>query len=120
MGDRRFSANPRPRQQNQAQQFDAYPFQDYGIVPVSLTWVCPDSKVARNSSMSSPTPESQEPGEFYELAIELGQNLIQSGDQQIILTPRQTATAEIIIRQRRLADIFIAPFKSLQRGGIQL
>ncbi len=101
-------------------KFDAYPFQDYGIVPGSLTWISPDSKVARNSSMSSPTPKNKEPGEFYELEIELAQNFIQSRDRQIILTPGQTATAEIIIRQRRLADIFIAPFKSLQKGGIQL
>ena len=103
-------------------KFDAYPFQDYGIVPGSLTWVSPDSKVARNSPMSSPTPQSQGTGtgEFYELEIELAQNFIQSRDRQIILTPGQTATAEIIIRQRRLADIFIAPFKSLQKGGIQL
>ena len=101
-------------------KFDAYPFQDYGIVPGSLTWISPDSKVARNSPMSSPNPENKEPGEFYELEIELAQNFIQSGDRQIMLTPGQTATAEIIIRQRRLADIFIAPFKSLQKGGIQL
>lgn len=101
-------------------KFDAYPFQDYGIVTGSLTWISPDSKVVRNSSMSSPTPENKQPGEFYELEIELAQNFIQSGDRQIILTPGQTATAEIIIRQRRLADIFIAPFKSLQKGGIQL
>ena len=41
-------------------------------------------------------------------------------DRQILLTPGQTATAEIVIRQRRLADIFLAPFKSLKKGGIQL
>ena len=101
-------------------KFDAYPFQDYGVVEGSLTWVSPDSKVLNSSLPSSSDTKSQEQGDFYELEIELAQNFIQSREQKIMLTPGQTATAEIIIRQRRLADVFIAPFKSLQKGGIQL
>lgn len=101
-------------------KFDAYPFQDYGIVSGVLTWVSPDSRVARSSSASSSDSETNEQGEFYELEIEIAQNFIKSGDRLINLTPGQTATAEIIIRQRRLGDVFIAPFKSLQKGGIQL
>ena len=104
-------------------KFDAYPFQDYGIVAGRLTWISPDSRIANNSSSSSSSSslsENRQQDEFYELEVELEQNFIQSGDRRIFLTPGQTATAEIIIRQRRLADIFIAPFKSLQKGGIQL
>jgi hemolysin D len=106
-------------------KFDAYPFQDYGIVPGRLTWISPDSRVKPNSSSSSSsstdnTSESNQPGEFYELEVELAQNYIQSGDRRVLLTPGQTGAAEIVIRQRRLADIFLAPFKSLKRGGIQL
>ena len=102
-------------------KFDAYPFQDYGIVSGRLTWVSPDSRVAASSFSPSPLSNgSNQQGEFYELEIELEQNFIQAGDRRIMLTPGQTAKAEIIIRQRRLVDIFIDPFKSLQKGGIQL
>ncbi|MGL5834475.1 MAG: response regulator [Waterburya sp.] len=111
-------------------KFDAYPFQDYGIVPGHLTWISPDSRVRASSSSSSDssgssssassTPGTTTPEEFYELEVQLAQNYIQSGDRQILLTPGQTAAAEIVIRQRRLADIFIAPFKGLKKGGIQL
>lgn len=106
-------------------KFDAYPFQDYGVVSGVLVWVSPDSKVNRTSSSSAQdnsnsAPENKEQGEFYEVEVELAQNFIQSADRQAILTPGQTATAEIIIRQRRLADIFIAPLKGIRKGGIQL
>ena len=97
-------------------KFDAYPFQDYGIVAGRLTWISPDSRLVDGPSSMA----TKEPAEFFELEVELEQNYIQSLDKPILLTPGQTATAEIIIRQRRLADIFIAPFKSLQKGSIQL
>lgn len=99
-------------------KFDAYPFQDYGIVPGRLTWISPDSRM-RSSTANNP-PESNTSAEFYELEIALEQSYIQSSDRKILLTAGQTATAEIVIRQRRLADIFLAPFKSLKKGGIQL
>ncbi|NJL52471.1 MAG: HlyD family efflux transporter periplasmic adaptor subunit [Hydrococcus sp. SU_1_0] len=107
-------------------KFDAYPFQDYGIVAGHVTWISPDSRVGTNSSSASSSASSSStssatatttPEEFYELEVKLAQNYIQHGDRQILLTPGQTAAAEIVIRQRRLADIFLAPFKSLKKGG---
>ena len=95
-------------------KFDAYPFQDYGIVAGTVSWVSPDSRASTASAADGNS------GEFYELEIELERDFIQSGDRNIPLTPGQTATAEVVIRQRRLADIFIAPFKSLKEGGVQL
>ena len=95
-------------------KFDAYPFQDYGIVPGRLTWISPDSRVAETNS-STPTP----PQDFYELEIELERNYVENYEGTVTLTPGQTATAEIVIRQRRLADIILTPFKSLRKGGIQ-
>jgi HlyD family secretion protein len=34
--------------------------------------------------------------------------------------PGQTATAEIIVRQRHVIDFILDPFKKLQNGGIDL
>lgn len=102
-------------------KFDAYPFQDYGIVPGKLTWISPDSRSpSSNSTGESAQAASNQPGEFYEVEVTLERNYIESGNQRIELTPGHTATAEVVIRQRRLGDIFLQPFKSLQKGGIQL
>ncbi|BAZ17164.1 HlyD family secretion protein [Calothrix sp. NIES-4071] len=92
-------------------KFDAYPFQEHGIVPGKVTRISPDSKV------------SQTPGgtiETYELEIALEQQYIQNGKKHIPLTAGQTATAEVIIRQRRIIDFVLDPFKKLQEGGLEM
>ena len=58
--------------------------------------------------------------DYYEIEVELERNYVQLRDREIALTPGQTATVEIVIQQRRLVDIFLEPFRSLQKGGIQL
>ncbi|MCU0568088.1 MAG: HlyD family efflux transporter periplasmic adaptor subunit [Oculatellaceae cyanobacterium Prado106] len=90
-------------------KFDAYPFQDYGIVPGQLVWISPDSKTLQ---------EGQTQREVFELEVELEQLYIQAGNKRIQLSPGQTATAEVIIRQRRMIDFLIDPFKQMQKGGV--
>jgi hemolysin D len=90
-------------------KLDAYPFQEYGIVPGRLTWISPDSKMVQ-------VGQSQQ--EIFELEIELAQPYIEAGNQRILLTPGQTATAEVVVRQRRLIDFLTDPFKQLQKGGL--
>ena len=92
-------------------KFDAYPFQQYGIVPGEVKWISPDSKV---ESTSSNSPET------YELRIALDKPYIESGSRRIPLTPGQTAQAEVIVRQRRLIDFLLDPFKKLQKGGLEV
>ncbi|WP_414586316.1 HlyD family efflux transporter periplasmic adaptor subunit [Scytonema sp. PCC 10023] len=92
-------------------KFDAYPFQEYGIVPGKVNWISPDSKVSQ-------TPQGNI--ETFELEIALNRQYIQNGDKPIALTPGQTATAEVIIRQRRIIDFIIDPFKKLQKNGLDL
>ena len=92
-------------------KFDAYPFQDYGIVSGHLHWISPDSKVLD-------LPQGKV--EVFELEIALDKTYIQNQNKQINLTSGQTATAEVIIRQRRVIDFIIDPFKKLQKGGLEL
>jgi HlyD family secretion protein len=89
-------------------KFDAYPFQEYGIVPGKVTRISPDSKVSQ-------TPQGNI--ESFELEIALEQQYLQNGDKRIPLTAGQTASAEVIIRQRRVIDFVLDPFKKLQKGG---
>lgn len=101
-------------------KFDAYPFQDYGVIPGRLTWISPDSRVTQTPNGAESLPVDSQSSDFFEVEIELERNYIETPERTVTLTPGQTATAEIVIRQRRLADIILEPFKSLQKGGIQL
>ncbi len=92
-------------------KFDAYSFQDYGVVQGHLRWISPDSKVTETASGKVET---------FELEIALQETYIQSGNKRIALTPGQTATAEVIVRQRRIIDFILDPFKKLQKGGLEL
>jgi HlyD family secretion protein len=92
-------------------KFDAYPFQDYGVLEGKLRWISPDSKVVE-------TPQGKL--ENFELEIELPKAAIPTRNRWIFLTPGQTATAEVIVRKRRLIDFVIDPFKKLQKGGLEL
>jgi HlyD family secretion protein len=92
-------------------KFDAYPFQDYGIIEGRLSSISPDSKI---------TQTAQGPVETFELEIVLDRTYIQTKDKRIALTPGQTATAEVIVRQRRVIDFILDPFKQLQKGGLKL
>jgi HlyD family secretion protein len=92
-------------------KFDAYPFQEYGIVPGKVNRISPDSKVIQ-------TPQGNI--ESFELEIALARQYIQNGNKRIPLTPGQTATAEVIVRERRVIDFILDPFKKLQKGGLDL
>lgn len=90
-------------------KFDAYPFQEYGILQGKLTRISPDSKISQ-------TPQGNV--ESFELEITLDKPYIQNGNKRILLTAGQTATAEIIIRQRRIIDFVLDPFKKLQKDSL--
>jgi hemolysin D len=92
-------------------KFDAYPFQEYGIVQGKLTWISPDSKVSQ-------TPQGN--AENFDLEITIDQQYIQNGKKRIPLSAGQTANAEVIIRQRRVIDFVLDPFKKLQKGGLEM
>lgn len=92
-------------------KFDAYPFQEYGIAQGKVTWISPDSKVSQ-------TPQGQQ--ESFELNIALNQQYLQNGNQRILLNPGQTATAEVIIRQRRVIDFVLDPFQRPRKDGLKL
>jgi hemolysin D len=91
-------------------EFDAFNSKDYGIVPARLTRISPTSKVLQ-------TPQGNV--DVYELEITLEQTCILVGNRCVSLTPGQTAKAEVIIRQRRVIDFILDPFKKLQ-GGFKL
>ncbi|MBE9168974.1 response regulator [Pleurocapsales cyanobacterium LEGE 06147] len=92
-------------------KFDAYPFQDYGVLPGRVSWFSPDSKIRETAKGNQET---------FEIEIELERSYLLGQNKPILLTAGQTATAEVIVRQRRLIDFILDPFKKLQKGGLEL
>jgi len=81
-------------------KFDAYPFQNFGILRGKLIGISPTTKPSESADETFPS---------YELEIELEKSFIQTKKRNIPLRPGQTATAEIIIRQRRLISFVLEP-----------
>ncbi|MCF4967767.1 HlyD family efflux transporter periplasmic adaptor subunit [Nostoc sp. CMAA1605] len=92
-------------------KFDAYPFQDYGVVEGELANISPST-----TEIDTPTGKVA----VYNLEISLKQHCIKSGNKCIPLRPGDTATSEVIVRQRRVIDFILDPFKQLQTGGLKL
>jgi HlyD family secretion protein len=88
-------------------------------VPGRLSWISPDSRVAAPKDRDS-SEENQTQTRVFEIEIALDRNYIQTANQRIPLSPGQTATAEVVIQQRRTIDLFLDPFKKLQKTGLEL
>lgn len=86
-------------------KFDAFPYQDYGILTGKVQSISPDAKV------------DERQGAFYRVDIALDHRSL---SQAIPLKPGQTATAEIIIRRRHIADILLDPIRQLQKTNLSL
>jgi hemolysin D len=92
-------------------KFDAYPFQDYGIITGKLTSISPTSEVKETDQGKVAN---------YNLEIKLDRDCLLTANKCIALHPGDTATAEVILRQRRIIDFILDPFKKLQQGGLEL
>lgn len=89
-------------------KFDAYPYQDYGVLSGKVRSISPDSKVDDRSNSA------------YTIEVELDQTYIIKNQQKIDLKLGQTATADIVIRHQKVIDLLLEPIRKIQRGGITL
>jgi hemolysin D len=85
-------------------KFDAFPYQEYGIVTGKVISISPDVEM------------DEVRGAVYRVEIALEQNKMRPANQAITFKAGQTASAEIITRQRRIADVLLDPIKKLQEG----
>jgi hemolysin D len=88
-------------------KLDAYPFQEYGIIPGKVIAISPD------------TETDHQRGQVYRVEVQIDQKYITKDGQRVPFKSGQTATAEIVTRQRRIADLLLDPIKQL-RSGINL
>jgi hemolysin D len=92
-------------------KLDAYPFQTYGIVPGRLVSVSPNSKTIDTALGKV---------QVFDIEVTPDRTEIRGNGKSIPLTAGQAATAEVVVRQRRVIDFLLDPFKQLQKDGLQL
>ena len=89
-------------------KLDAYPYQDYGIIAGEVTSISADAEI-------DPTM-----GAVYRVEISLEKDYVIEEQQQVQFKAGQTASADIIIRRRRIADILLEPIRKLREDGISM
>lgn len=89
-------------------KFDAFPFQEYGVMKGEVVSISPDATVDDQQEAT------------YEVEIALRQDKPTRSDQRLALKAGQTASAEILTRERRIIDVLLDPIKKLQQDGMHL
>jgi hemolysin D len=86
-------------------KFNAFPYQRYGTVSGKVVFVAPDATI------------DEQLGSVYRIEVALDRS---NSNQQSLLKAGQTATAEVVTRQRRIIDILLDPLKRLQKSDLSL
>ena len=83
-------------------KFSAFPYQRYGLINGTLEYISPATK---------PSPQTKQP--VYEARVTLERDHYLVADKKYPLRYGMTATAEVIVRERRLIDLALDPFRQI-------
>jgi hemolysin D len=89
-------------------KLDAFPYQTYGVMPGEVISISPDAK------------GSPETGSGYLVQIALEEDYVMHEKQPVPLTVGQTASAEIVVSQRRILDLILDPIRRLKSDEMSL
>ncbi len=90
-------------------KFDEFPFESYDVVPGKLAWIAPTSKLSQGATGSTIAS--------YDIEVQLSRSCIKHEQSCIPFKSGQPATAEIVIRNRRIIDFILDPFRKLNNGS---
>jgi HlyD family secretion protein len=85
-------------------KFNAFPYQRYGVINGTLEYVSPATK---------PSAQTRQP--VYEARVSLERDYYQVAESKYPLRFGMTASVEIVVRERRLIDLALDPFRQI--GG---
>jgi HlyD family secretion protein len=83
-------------------KFNAFPFQRYGFIEGTLEYISP-----------STLPSVRDKHPVYKGRVRLAQDYFAIGEKRYPLRYGMEATAEIVVRKRRLIDFALDPFRKL-------
>ena len=90
-------------------KFDEFPFESYDVVPGKLAWIAPTSKLSQGATGNTIAS--------YDIEVQLSRSCIKHEQSCIPFKSGQPATAEIVIRNRRIIDFILDPFRKLNNGS---
>jgi len=85
-------------------KFNAFPYQRYGVIHGTLNYISPATK---------PSPQTKQP--VYEGRVTIEQDHYLVAETKYPLRYGMNATAELVVRERRLIDLALDPFRQI--GG---
>lgn len=88
-------------------KIETFNFQRYGTIEATVSDIGADAK------------EDNARGNIYRLVLQLQQQDMQVGGQEVPLSPGMTATAEIKIRQKRIIEFFLDPFRKYKSEALR-
>jgi hemolysin D len=83
-------------------KFDAFPFQDYGVVDGTVIEISPDAQTDKDSTS------------FYKVMIMPGQTAINAGGRNLSLRPGLALTAEIVTERKSILGLLLEPFRKMR------
>ncbi|KPQ37241.1 MAG: type 1 secretion system HlyD family membrane fusion component [Phormidesmis priestleyi Ana] len=89
-------------------KLDAFPYQTYGVMSGKVLSISPDAK------------RSPEIGSGYQVQIALEKDYVMHEKEPVPLHVGQTASAEIIVSQRRILDLILDPIRRLRSDEMSL
>lgn len=109
---------------------DSFPFQKYGSLAGTLTWVSPD---AEETQLATNTPDagSLKSGQgnsagsghgkiSYRIHVKPDNQFLFNHNQRLAMAPGMTVEADIITNRRRIIDFFLSPINKYLQDGMKV
>ena len=88
-------------------KIETYNFQRYGTIDATVSDISADAK------------EDKERGNVYRIVLQLQRQDMEVGGRNEPLSPGMTATAEVKIRQKRIIEFFLDPFRKYKSEALR-
>lgn len=88
-------------------KIETFSFQKYGTIGAEVVEISPDAV------------EDKEKGRVYRVVLRLDKNHVLINDKEVYLSPGMTANAEIKIKQKRIIEFFLDPFRQYQSEALR-
>lgn len=88
-------------------KIETFSFQKYGTIGADVVEISPDAI------------EDKEKGRVYRVALKLDKDNVLVNDKEVYLAPGMTVSAEIKIKQKRIIEFFLDPFRQYQSEALR-
>lgn len=88
-------------------KIETFSFQKYGTIGAEVVEISPDAV------------EDKDKGRVYRVVLRLDKDHVLINDKEVFLSPGMTASAEIKIKQKRIIEFFLDPFRQYQSEALR-